>query len=118
MGDMARVRPSVRLVALLVYALVVNAVVWATVATAKSTLSSRLICHTAADQGAAPAGPAQLAPHDCCDLACAAVSAIVPPRIIATLALTGVATVPPNRVSALTLTPDRDRPWPTGPPGN
>lgn len=119
-GGMRRSRPSPRLVALLAYALVVNALVWASGAIAGPTppigaLPASVICHTSTDEAGAPALPAT-AGHTCCDLACGAAVAIAPP-------VAGWRTPPRasrleqgQRFLSSSFSQARTRPWATGPP--
>jgi hypothetical protein len=74
---MVRQRPNVRLVALLVCALVVNALAWVNGAIAKPMGPASVICHTTG--AVAPSQPLQPAAHVCCDIACSALSVLLPP---------------------------------------
>ena len=74
------VRPSVRLIALLVYALAVNAFVWASTATARPSLPGSITCHALTADTGRVSSPAPIsAAHTCCDLACTSMAVFLAP---------------------------------------
>ena len=80
---MARSRPNVRIIALLVYALAVNAAVWAASVGARPVGFVGVVCQqgfAASIATEAEQRPPSQRAHTCCDLACAANGQLAPPE--------------------------------------